>query len=139
MCIYMDIDLWIFAYRNYIPYTYMCLHIRTLKLCIPCSKITPLTSRTHAHLIGVSRIGASLQHGAQTGHESEACKIKQERVLVVVCDVGALKVLRKRCLHFVGFGEDKRRFAVLSGKGRRQCVRGVGVSASSLSSARIQS
>ena len=41
----------------------------------------------------------------------------------------------KRCLHLVGAGELKRRFAALSEKGRRQGVRGVGVSTSSRSSA----
>ena len=37
-------------------------------------------------LIRVSRIGASLQHRAQTGRESEVCTMKQESVLAVVCD-----------------------------------------------------
>jgi len=37
----------------------------------------------------------------------------------------------KRCLHLVGAGELKRRFAVLREKGRRQVVRGVDVSTSS--------
>ena len=109
-------------------------HTHTLKLCIPCSRAIPLTSRTHAHLIGVSRIGASLQHRAQAGRESEACPNKQERILVVVRDVDLRKVLRKRCLHLVRLGELKRRVAALSEKGRRQGVRGAVTSTSSLSS-----
>ena len=116
-------------------YIHALTHTHTLKLCIPCSRAIPLTSRTHAHLIGVSRIGASLQHRAQAGRESEACPNKQERVLVVVRDVDLRKVLRKRCLHLVCAGEHKSRVAVLSEKGRRQGVRGAVVSPSSLSSA----
>ena len=74
---------------------------------------TPLKSCTHAHRIGVSRFGASLQHRAQTGCESEARTNKQQLVLVVVRNVDLCKVLRKRCLHLVVFGALKRRFAVL--------------------------
>ena len=45
------------------------------------------------------------------------------------------RVLRKRCLHLVVAGDLKSRCAELSEKRRRQGVRGVGVSTSSLSSA----
>ena len=74
----------------------------------------PPRSRTHAHLVGVSRIGTSLQHCAKAGRESEACAMKHERVFIVVRDNG---VLRKRRLHLVGTrvlaGVVKGRFAIL--------------------------
>ena len=76
-------------------------------------RTTPAESRTHAHLIDVPRIGASLQHRAHTGRESEACTKKQERVLVVIRDVAVLRVLHEGCLHLVVAGIPKSRFAIL--------------------------
>ena len=54
------------------------------------SRTTPAESRTHAHLIDVPRIGASLQHLAQNGHDSIACVSKQERFFFLVSHVGHL-------------------------------------------------
>ncbi len=88
---------------------------------------------THAYLIGVSHIGASLQHVSQTGHESEACTNKQEPVLVLFRDVDLLKVLRKHVLDLL-VGQLRRRFAGLKVDGRqhvRQHVRWVCSSMSS--------
>ena len=95
---------------------------------------TPAESRTHAHLIGVRRIGASLQHRAHTGRGSEACTKKQERVLVVIRDVAVLRVLHEGCLHLVVAGMLNSRFALLREEGR-QGVRGECLSMPNLSRA----
>ena len=95
---------------------------------------TPLESCTHAHLIGVSRIGASLQHRAHTGRESEACTKKQEPVLVVIRDVAVLRVLHEGCLHLVVAGMLNSHFALLREEGR-QGVRGECLSMPNLSRA----
>ena len=99
---YIHIYIWILifrfahiqiTYRTYtcIPHIYACTYTYAHTQAVrPLLTNHPPHSRTHAHLIGVGRIGASLQHRAQTGHESEACTIKQERVLVVVCNDGVL-------------------------------------------------
>ena len=52
ICIYIYMDIYIYARHSFTN--------------------QPLTESTHAHLIGVSGIGASLQHRAQTGRESQA-------------------------------------------------------------------
>ena len=83
-------------------------------------RTTPAESRTHAHLIDVPRIGASLQHRAQKGRGSTACTCKQERVLVLVRDTG---VLHEGCRHLVVAGMLNSRFALLREEGR-QGVRG---------------
>ena len=97
-------------------------------------RTTPAESRTHAHLIDVRRIGASLQHRAHTGRESEACTKKQERVLVVIRDVAVLRVLHEGCLHLVVAGMLNSRFALLREEGR-QGVRGECLSMPNLSRA----
>ena len=96
----------------YDTYAHTSLHVTY-------SRTTPLTSRTHTHLIRVSHIGASLQHRADTRRQSAACTFQQERVLVVVRDVAALRVLRKRCLHRVVAGELNGSFAMLREAGRQ--------------------
>ena len=97
-------------------------------------RTTPAESRTHAHLIDVPRIGASLQHRAHTGRESEACTKKQERVLVVIRDVAVLRVLHEGCLHLVVAGMLNSCFALLREEGR-QGVRGECLSMPNLSRA----
>ena len=108
-CMYIDMDMYICTYTYYMKYASHTVHIHVLNT-------HKLASRTHAHLIGVSQIGASLQHRAHTGHDSEACTLKQEHVLVVVRDDSELG---KCCLHLVVVANLKRCFAVLGEDGRQ--------------------
>ena len=147
----MNIDLYIYIQRvmqyalhahttctRHTVYTHVLTHTRAHNLVRHLLTYHPLKSRTHTrthtHLIGVSRIGASLQHRTQTRLESEACACNQEPVLVVVRDLDLRKVLHNCCLHLVLAGEVKRRLAALNEEGR-QCARGVGVSMPTLSRA----